>query len=221
MVEGTIVETGKNFDAMVNSDGELVGMRTAEGSALPASVLEALLPEAVRGNAVLAEIDTVSAIGSRDGAVMAAGQDAEGEKVRIAFDAEGELVHFNRGDDRGGRGGHGMDDRGGKGPRGDRGGERGDHGHGGKHGDKGPRGDRGGDRGGERGGDRGGDRGPDAAPVDEAAVRSAVEGAGYTDLGDLSDARGRGIAIEAVNPQGEEVLVIVNPEGEVMRETAR
>ena len=97
MVEGTIAETGKSFDAMVNAEGQLVGMRTAEGAALPAAVVEALLPEAARTSPILPEIAVLNAIGTRDGAVMAAGQDASGEDVRLGFSAEGELMHFDRG----------------------------------------------------------------------------------------------------------------------------
>lgn len=221
-VEGSLAETGKDFDAIVNAEGNLVGMRTAEGSALPQAVVNALLPEAARSNPILSEIAQLNAIGSRDGAVMVGGQDASGDDVRIGFDAGGELVHFDRGE-HGKRGkgfGMGMGDRDGHGPRGERGdhGDRGGKGRGGDHGDHGRMGPR--DGGGPRGdGPREG-AAPPPPPVDEAALRSAVEGAGYTGLGDIARAD-RGLAIEAVNPQGEEVVIIVTPTGEVMRETAR
>lgn len=198
MIEGSIVESGKDFDAMVNSDGELVGIRTAEGSALPVAVVEALLPEAARANPVLSEITELNAIGTRNGAVMIGGQDAAGDQVRIGFDAEGQLQHFDRGE------------RGGKRMRGD------------SHGARGAK--RGGDDHGQRDGRarRGGEGAtPMPPPVDEAALRSAVEAAGYTDLGETLQGRGRGIAIDAVNPQGETVTVFVSPRGEVIRETAR
>lgn len=225
MVEGTIAETGKSFDALVNGEGALIGMRTADGAALPAAVVESLLPEAARANAILPEITALSAIGQRDGAVMASGQDASGEDVRIGFDAEGQLMHFSRGD-REGRGGW-MGRDGHRGERGDHGDRGGKHG---KHGDKGPRGERG-ERGGD--GDRGGDhegrgdregRGPApegaGAPMDEAAVRGALETGGYTALADMRPSP-EGVVVEATNPQGEDVLVMVSPEGEVVRETAR
>lgn len=216
-VEGSLAETGKDFDAMVNAEGKLVGMRTAEGSALPQAVVDALLPEAARANPILSEIAQLNAIGSRDGAVMVGGQDASGDDVRIGFDAEGELVHFDRGE-HGKRGkGMGMGDREGHGPRGERGdhGDRGGKGRGGDHGDHDRMGPRDGD------GPRGdGPREGAAPPVDEAALRSAIEGAGYTELGEIARAD-RGLAVEALNPQGEAVLVIVTPSGEVVRETAR
>ncbi len=230
-VEGTIAETGKSFDALVNDQGQLVGMRTAEGAALPAAIVAALLPEAARTNPVLPEIAVLSAVGTRDGAAMASGQDASGDDVRIGFSAEGALMHFDRGgrEGRGGwmgredgprgeRGGDGWGERGGKGPRGEHG-DRGDRGEHGRHGDKGPRGDRGdrGDRGAPPEGRPGRDLPP---PVDEAALRGALESGGYTAVEDLRPTPD-GIVIEAVNPQGEEVLVVVTPQGEVVRETAR
>lgn len=222
LVEGTIAETGKSFDALVNGEGALIGMRTADGAALPAGIVESLLPEAARANPILPEITALSAIGQRDGAVMASGQDASGEDVRVGFDAEGQLMHFNRGDREGrggwmGRDGH----RGERGDHGDRGGKHGKHGDKGPRGERGDRGDRGGD--GEGRGDREG-RGPApegaGAPVDEAAVRGALETGGYTALADMRPSAD-GIVVEATNPQGEDVLVMVTPTGEVVRETAR
>ena len=59
------------------------------------------------------------------------------------------------------------------------------------------------------------------APIDEASLRSADEAAGYTELGAIAPTPGRGITIEALNPQGEEVVIVVSPKGEVMRESAR
>lgn len=230
MVEGTIAETGKSFDALVSPDGQLRGIRTAEGSSLPQAVVDALLPEAVRGHAVLSEITELNAIGTRDGAVMASGQDASGDEVRIGFDADGALMHFDRGD-RGERGGPWMGgDRGGPWKGGDRDHDmKGDHGD---HGKKGPR-ERDGDHGrkGPRDGDHGdrAERGPrpgmpgapgDLPPPDGAAIGAALDAAGYTELGAPRPGP-EGIVIEALNPQGEPVVVVVTPAGEVVRETAR
>ncbi|MFV0409616.1 MAG: hypothetical protein ACK5LJ_07950 [Paracoccus sp. (in: a-proteobacteria)] len=239
LVTGTLAETGKDFDAMVNKDGKLVGIRTAEGAALPQALRDALLPEAARGNAIISEIAVLSAIGSRDEAVMISGQDASGDKVRIGFDTDGQLMRFERGDMM--HGGPGM-----MGKRGGKDGMHGDRDGKGKHGDRdGRRGNRGGDHGGK--GPHGGNKGPgngmmppngamqqgmsgqpgmggqpeQQRPFDEAALRSAAEAAGYTDLGAISAGHGRAVTVEGVNPQGEEVLIFVNPQGEVMRETAR
>ena len=234
-VEGTIAETGKSFDALVNDQGQLVAMRTADGAALPAAVVEALLPEAARANPVLPEITVLNAIGTRDGAVMASGQDASGDEVRIGFDAEGELMLFDRGG-REGRGGWMGHDGGMRGERGDHDGMRGERGdHDGMRGERGEhdgmRGERGehdgmrgkhGDHGDREGRDPGREMAPEGMPpaIDESALRGTLESGGYTALAGMRPTRG-GILIEATNPQGEEVLVTVTPEGEVVRETAR
>ncbi|MDO5642863.1 MAG: hypothetical protein Q4G26_10840, partial [Paracoccus sp. (in: a-proteobacteria)] len=212
LVSGTITETGKTFDAMVTPAGELAGIRTAEGATLPQSVIAALLPQSVQGSAILSEFGVISAIGSRDGHVMLGGQDAAGVPLRAGFDASGQMMRFDRGDQA--RGGPGMGrDHGGKRMHGNHGGK-------GRGNDlrTGPRGSDQGERGGPRRGDR--PRAEAPAPIDEAALRSAAEAAGYTDLGAIRPARG-GAVIEAVNPQGENVLVAITREGEVLRETAR
>ncbi|WBU61161.1 hypothetical protein [Paracoccus albus] len=222
-VGGSIAETGKDFDAIVSRDGELMGVRTAEGSALPQALMDELLPEAARAHPIMSEIAELNTIGRRGGAVMIGGQAASGDEVRIGFDEDGELMRFERGD-HGDRGKRGFGKHG----------ERGEKGQRGYHGDRSERGDRDGDR--DRMGQRDGgpheggqsQGGPDGrpqpgqspAPVDEAAIRSAVEGAGYSELGEFSP-NPRGASFEALNPQGEEVVVFVTPEGEVVRETAR
>lgn len=227
-VSGTVAETGKDFEAIVNSEGDLVGARTAEGSALPQGLVDALMPEQARGNAIVAEIAELNGIGTRGGAVMISGQDASGDKVRIGFSADGELMHFGRGDgDRmGPRGGMHRDfgdkDRGGdmkrdgdrRMPHGDMRGPRDGKSHMGEG--RGPMKD-----GDHMSGPRGERPAPGDAPqIDKSALRGSVEAAGYTDLGEARRIR-QGLSLEAVNPQGEPVTVIVNRAGEVMRETAR
>ncbi|WBU65231.1 hypothetical protein [Paracoccus aerodenitrificans] len=256
--KGTIAESGKDFQAMIGPDGQLVAIRTAEGSSLPQSLVDEMLSQAARDNAVTAEITELNAIGTRGDAVMISGQDASGDTVRIEFGADGELVHFSRGEEKHDGDGPRGDMRKPMGPGGDmhddkerEGDKEADHDH--EDDDKAddhperkdaPRGDRG-----ERrpGGDparmiqpsapeghqpmpmgeraapeAGGAAQPGDAPqpVDEAALRSAVEEAGYTELGTIRP-EGPGATVEAVNPQGEEVVVTVSPEGEVVRETAR
>ena len=214
IVTGSIADTGKDFDAILSRDGTLLGIRTAEGSSLPQAVRDALLPEAARANPVLSEIAEMNAIGRRNGAVMASGQDASGDKVRVGFDAEGELVLFTRGarsdhagpwmSGRGNWSGDGMRPRGDMAPHG-----------------KGPHGERGARKAPPRDRDARQDRAPRPAPaVDEAALRAALEGAGYREAGEIRPGP-RGVVIDAVNPQGEEVTVFATPDGEVMRETAR
>lgn len=224
-VQGSLTESGKDFQAMVNSDGELMGIRTAEGSALPQSVIDSLLPDAARANPILGEITELNAIGTRDGAVMVSGQDASGDDVRMGFDAEGELVRFMRGEHGKRDMGMNMGDRGKRGM-GDRGGDHAEQRGKGRGGDHGMRGERGrmGPRDGEmrQMGPREGAAGTPPAPIDEAALRSTIEAAGYSELGDLNRTpRGAGVVIEALNPLGEEVVIVVTPTGEIMRESAR
>lgn len=217
MVQGTITATGRNFDAMVDSDGALIGIRTTPGAALPQEVVAALVPEAARANPVLSQITTITAIGTRDGAVMISGQDSTGKEVRAGFAADGELMHFGRGD-RGGRDGKGgkfMGDRGDRGSFHGRAPRDGDHarpGGRGDHAQHAPRGDR---------GPRASGRGQ-AQPgqVDPAAIHAALAAAGYTEAGDPRPGPG-GLAIDALNPQGEAVTLTVTARGEVLRETAR
>ncbi|SDE29792.1 hypothetical protein SAMN05421538_105186 [Paracoccus isoporae] len=243
LVQGVIAGTGKDFDAMLGPDGALRGIRTAEGSSLPDEVIGEMLLEAVRAHPVTAEIAELSAIGTRGEAVMLAGQDASGDAVRIGFDAAGELVHFSRGDDRMGPGGRG-DEMGRDKKRGD-GARHGGRTRDGWSRDGGPGdGERrgGGPRDGEpRGGDPrdggprdGGPRGdgprdgaavrpsPDqgGAPSEEAALRGEIESAGYTALGRFVPASD-GATLDATNPQGEPVTLRLNPQGEVVEETAR
>lgn len=194
MVRGTVAETGKDFRGLVNTQGELVGIYTAEGSQLPQAVLDSILPETVRNHPLLAEISVLNAAGIRNQGVVVSGQDESGDKVRIGFGAEGELMHFDRGNDMG--------------PHDDMGrGRKRDHGN-------------------RLHDDRGGikhermERKSPPIEVQEDAVRSAVEAAGYTDLGKMRP-NGPGITVEAVNPQGEPVVVTVNPQGEVVGENAR
>src|SRR5699024_9858713 len=61
-VRGTL-PGGETVVAGLNRDGELRMLRSAEkGTALPADVVERLVPQAVRDSAVFAEIAAVSAI---------------------------------------------------------------------------------------------------------------------------------------------------------------
>lgn len=190
-VRGTL-PGGETVVAGLDRDGELRMLRSAEkGAALPANVVERLVPQAVRDSAVFGEIVTVSAIMVARQGVMVGGQDAAGQAVRAGFSADGTLQRFGRGDM----------------------GKDGKH-----HGKKGER--RGDDRRGDRQGDerRGDER--RAPALDEAAARAALERGGYTEPGAMRQDGPRSL-IDAVNSAGEQVTVEVNRRGEVVRETAR
>ncbi|MDO5706668.1 MAG: hypothetical protein Q4G49_16580, partial [Paracoccus sp. (in: a-proteobacteria)] len=187
------VADGTGINAMVGDDGTLRGVRAGDGAALPQTLVDTMLPAPVRGNAIIEQFATISGLGVMPDMVMIGGKDAEGQNLRAGFAPDGTLMRFGRGDDRG-PGMQGKHDRGGK-----RGFDRRGHGRGEMHGDR---------------------MGQRAAPLDEAALRQSLTGAGYTDLGDITR-QGRGIAIPAVNANGEAVTLQVNRAGQVIRETAR
>lgn len=221
-VEGDL-PAGGEIDAFIDPTGTLRMVEADDDAALPQSVIDAMLPQAVRDNALLGEISVIGKLGVMDDMVMIAGRDADGEAVRAGFAQDGSLMRFGRGDDdhRGMR----REGRGGEGRGGDdharRGGDHGER-HGDGHGKRG--GDRDGARrgggdgpSGQQRGDMGGDR---PAPISPDAAQQALEAAGYTDIANITR-RAAGVTAEAVNQAGEAVTVRVNPKGEVVRETAR
>ena len=211
-IKGETAE-GLEIRAFVDEAGNLRGIFAGDGdddaqAALPQAVIDQMIPEAVRSQEILGQIATVSAIFSHDRGVMVAGADADGEDIRAVFTTDGTLMRFGRGDDamgpKGGwhHKGKGDDRREGRG----------------RHDD-----DRGGKFHRDRHGDRHGDhaeRGPRGAALNEEKLREALGAAGYTALGDMSR-QGPRMVVEATNPQGESVVVEVNPGGEVVRESAR
>ncbi|WP_282602861.1 hypothetical protein [Paracoccus sp. PARArs4] len=215
------LEDGTRIEAFLNRDGELMGLR-ADDAVLPEAAIDALLPQAVRDNAIFEQFAEIEGLRLMPEGVEIGGTDADGERVRAAFDDAGRVMRFGRGDHDGrpGKGApHGDHERG---PRGE---HRGEHrgGHGGEH-----RGEHGGEHRGDMRGHgpegRDQDHGQKGEPrdpqVDEAALAADLSAAGYEDLGTLR-VNGRRMTVEATNPQGEEVVLEVTPRGEVVRETAR
>ena len=209
-VEGDLAD-GTQIEAKLDPQGQLRQIEADDDAALPAAVIEALIPEAVRGAETFGQFATVNEIGlppadAPVSGVMIEGTDANGDELRALFAEDGTLTRFGRGDDdHERRGGHGK--------------------RGGKHGDRGEHGMRGHDMQGQRGnhdGDRDGARmgGQPPAPLDEAAVTTTLTDAGYQDLGAITRDGPRTL-VEAVNAAGETVTVELSPRGEVMRETAR
>ena len=211
--QGTLPGSGA-FQAMLDDTGALRMIRvTDEAAALPADLVSRLVPEAVRANAIFAEITSVKGVAQGSQGVMVFGTDAQNQHVRAGFAADGTLQKFGRGEmDRGkdrkhwgGKDGKGKD---GKGKRGD-----------GKHGKAwdGKRGD------GQRGGSDGQQGAAPAqlpAELDDAAVARIVTDAGYTQPGAVTR-NGPRLEVEAVNPNGEPVTLTVNPRGVIVRELAR
>lgn len=215
-IGGTLPD-GKRLEAFTNDQGQLMGV-FAKGGQLPAALTGAMVPQSVRDQDVFAQFTTLSGVMSGERGVLLAGSNAEGEKLRAAFAQDGTLMRFGRGDEgRHGRGDfHDRDDRGPRGDRGPHAGPRDGQRDGrGPHRD-GPQGD--GPRDAGPRGEGPGRAGPGGiAPIDLDAIRSAAEAAGYTGLG-VPQQRGPGVFIAAQNPQGEAVIIELDPQGTVLRE---
>lgn len=196
-VEGDLPGGGE-IEAFVDREGRIV-MVDADDAGVPQSLIEALLPQAVRDSAILQQFSVIEKVGGRDGRFMVGGEDAGGEDLRAGFDQDGQLLRFGRGDDDDMRGGRDH------GPRGH------GHGHGKWDGDKDDRGP--GDR--MRRGDM-----PMHAPIDLEAVTKTLGEAGYTDIGKPQPIGPR-VSLPAKNPAGDAVLLEVAPDGEVLREIAQ
>ncbi|WP_111557473.1 hypothetical protein [Paracoccus sediminilitoris] len=199
---------GEELHLMFDLTGKLTGIAT-DDTAVPQDIVATLLPQTVRDSDIAAQFAVIDHVMSGSDRVMIGGEDADGEDLRAQFDMDGNLLRFGRGDDD--RGDHRMHgDRMGRGGHGGPGEHRGPGKHGGKHDDhaRGPRHD-----------DRGMMKG-DEALMDMDAVTTSLTEAGYTDLGKFRR-KGPGAAVSATNPDGEEVMLQLSPEGEVMRETAR
>lgn len=199
--------SGAEIEVKFDRQNTLIGVEV-DDAAIPADLVDTLLPQAVRDNEVIAQFDRIDEIGNRNGRVTVKGEDATGEDMRAEFDADGRVLRFGRED----------------GPRGDRREERrSDRGPG--HGERGMR-----PGGHAMHGDRphgmrlmGRDSGrPAALPAnfDSVAVNQRLTGAGYTALG-LLHAHGPRLLLDATNPQGEAVTLELDPKGEVVREMAR
>ncbi|WP_347138512.1 hypothetical protein [Paracoccus sp. SSK6] len=200
--------TGAEIEARFDRQNALIGVEVDDAS-LPADLVGALLPQAVRDNEVIGQFDRIEEIMNRNGRIMVEGEDANGEDMRAMFDTDGRVLRFGREDDDGPKGDRDRGRHGDHGPRmGDRG--PGDHGPHGEHGARGagPAGD--------------GPRGPAPIPADfdAVAVNQKLTQAGYKDFGFLR-AEGPRLMLEATNPQGEAVTLELDPRGEVVRETAR
>lgn len=201
MIRGDLPGGGE-IRAMVDAQNN-VRMVDADDAAVPQSLIEALLPQSVRGNDILSQFATIERIGGRDDRFMVSGEDADGEDLRAGFDADGQLLGFGRGD---------MEKRGSKQMRG--------HGHGQKgHGFSGKQdGRKNWGRDDKSRDDRMGMM--RRSNIDTGALTEKLTGAGYSELGTPRPAGPR-LTINATNPSGEAVTIEVDPAGQVIRETAR
>ena len=197
--------TGAEIEVKFDRQNALIGVEV-DDAAVPADLVNALLPQAVRNNEVIGQFDRIDEIENRNGRVKVEGEDANGRDMRAEFDADGRVLRFGSED----------------GPRGDRRGPpHRDHGHR----DHAGRADGPVERpmGGPRAQGPAGDaRGPAHVPADfdAVALNQRLTQAGYGNFGFLR-ADGPRLMLEATNPQGEAVTLEFDPQGEVVRETAR
>lgn len=206
--------SGAEIEVRFDRQNALIGI-DMDDAAIPADLVNTLLPQAVRDNEVIGQFDRIDEIGKRNGRIMVQGEDATGQDMRAEFDADGRVLRFGRED--GPRGDRREERRGGRGPGHD---DRGPGGHvmRGDMTDHSPDADD--PRGNRFMGD--GPRGAAAVPADfdAIAVNQRLSEAGYTGFGFLR-AAGAGLMLEATNPQGEAVTLELDRQGEVVRETAR
>lgn len=225
---------GTEIEAKFTRDGTLAEFK-AEDGALPAPVVEQLLPQAVRDSEIFGQFDLLERIDTREGMFELRGRDEAGAKMRARMDDAGTVMRFGRES--------GDDDRRGAGKRGEgkraemrghrdgyRDGPRGDHARGPD--ESGPR--EGGPRAGgpreggpREGGPREGGpqrgemrRMPPAPDFDTVEMNQRLTAAGYRDFGFLVLAGPR-LLLDATNPDGEAVRLELDRQGEVVRETAR
>lgn len=218
-IKGETAE-GLEIRAFVDAAGNLRGIFADKDdddaqAALPQAVIDEMIPEAVRGQDILGQIATISAIFSDERGVMVAGAGADGEDIRAGFATDGTLMRFGRGDDAMGPKGNWHNKGKSDGKADDRrdGRDRDGRFHRDHHRDR--HGDRHDDRRGNHA-----ERGPRGAGLSQERLNEALGAAGYTALGEVSR-EGPRTLVEATNPQGESVVVEVNPRGEVVRESAR
>ncbi|QBX33994.1 hypothetical protein E4191_04180 [Paracoccus liaowanqingii] len=200
-------EAGDEVEVKFAPDNSLIEIET-DDMAMPQAMIDTILPQAVRSNEIISQFGMIEEIKAEYGRFEVKGEDAQGEDMRAQFDEAGNVLRFARDGERDGN-------REGRGPRH----ERGDHGRG-DH-DRGPRGD--GPRGDMMRGDgpRGDARGQaPALEFDTVAVNASLTQAGYSAFGLLRQ-HGPRVMLDATNPQGEAVTLELDPEGEVLRETAR
>lgn len=199
-------QNGDDLELGFDPQGRLVAV-DADDTALPQSLVDLLLPQAVMGSDVLAQFASFDEIKLHDeGRYRVEGRDETGQHLRVMVDQDGRLLRFGRDDGRRkGPGGwqegaaHGKPGAYGQGPRARFHGEamRPD-----------PR--------------RGGGSRAEATELafDPVEANQRLTEAGYSGFGLLRRA-GPALVLEAQNPAGEPVILQLDNQGEIIRETAR
>ncbi len=110
-------ENGAEVEVKFAPDNSLIEIET-DDTALPQPIIDAILPQAVRGNEVMAQFGMIEEIKAEYGRFEVKGEDTGGQDMRAAFDEAGAVLRFGRDDDRRGGRDHDRGPRG-HGPRGD------------------------------------------------------------------------------------------------------
>lgn len=184
------------LELFFDAQGRLIAAE-ADDQGLPQMLLEQVLPQAVMSSDALGQLARIEEIGLHgDSRFRIEGEDASGKDIRLLIDHDGRLLRFGREGD-GRKRPDGWQER------------RSDGGPGHFH------------RSGfhsQRGGPmRGQAQGLDFDPVE---VNQRLTEAGYSGFGLLRRA-GPALVLEAQNPAGESVILQLDSQGEIIRETAR
>ena len=101
-------ENGAEVEVKFAPDNTLIEIEI-DDTALPQPIIDAILPQAVRGNEVMAQFGIIEEIKAEYGRFEVKGEDTGGQDMRAAFDEAGAVLRFGRDDDRR-RGGSGSRD---------------------------------------------------------------------------------------------------------------
>lgn len=102
---------GEDIEAIFDPENRLVKL-DLDDTVIPASLVAAMLPQAVRNAEAFGQFAGIQEIHSRPGFVGLQGTDGTGEEMKAMFDEEGRLLRFGRDEDKGPRAwrGRGGDD---------------------------------------------------------------------------------------------------------------
>ena len=185
------------LELVFDGQGRLISAE-ADDEALPQMLLDLVLPQAVMSSDALGQLAEIQEIGLHgDSRFRIEGEDASGKDIRMLIDHDGRLLRFGREDE--GRKRSGWQER--------RGDARPGHFQQQRpafhHGQRGPLQGR-----------------AQALDFDPVQLNQRLSDAGYSDFGLLRRA-GPALVLEAQNPAGESVILQLDSQGQIIRETAR
>ncbi|SEO03805.1 hypothetical protein SAMN04489859_103024 [Paracoccus alcaliphilus] len=192
-------QNGNDLELEFDPEGRLIAI-DADDTPLPQSLIDALLPQAVRDSDALAQFATIDEIKQHgETRFRIEGEDEAGHDIAVMVDQDGRMLRFGRdgGDRKGGWGERGFHN---KDPRGHARTMRGENPHRETRRDQRA-------------------RAPELS-FDPVELNQRLTESGYSAFGLLRH-DGRRLTLDAQNPAGEAVTLELDPAGEVLRETAR